>query len=118
MIGRWVGGVHPTLVLVQVFNEWKSPRAQPPMLCYEARPSSDRSLTMEKQRGRLLDHTKEIFFFVRFPTKGKVEVILAGAKDYEGIVQQARNDEEQCVETRKGYSSLLASSGRVALLLR
>ena len=114
--------MHLTLVLVQVFNEWKSPRAQPPMLCYEARPSSDRSLTMEKQRGRLLDHTKEIFFhnffFVGFPTKGKVEVILAGAKDYEGIVQQARNDEEQCVETRKGYSSLLASSGRVALLLR
>ena len=74
---------------------------------------------MEKQPGLMLDgHTKEIyfhnFFLSDFPQKEKVEVILARAKHYEGIVQQARSDEQQCVETRKGYSSWLASSGRVA----
>ena len=96
MIGRWVGGVHPTLVLVQVFNEWKSPRAQAPMLCYEARPSSDRSLTMEKQRGRLLHHTKEIFFhnffFCRISHKRKGRSHLSRS---EGLRRDSTTSEER-----------------------
>ena len=105
-----VGGVHPShwaLFKCSMSGKCTCTAAD----CVMKRvPPSDRSFTTEKQRGLHEGGRDKLsqFLFIRFPTKkGKSHVgsRLARAQHHEGIVQQTSEDEQQCVETRKGYSS-------------